>query len=105
MGPQKDLKTRLKYLIKTLMNAIDIQYDLVDESCEVYGDTFDVIATVEVASAVVGPHILDQHWEIDEPWAGVGFGIERLAMVKEKYAQVRRVGRSLTYLDGARLNI
>ena len=36
---------------------------------------------------------------------GIGFGIERLLMVAEGSGSLGRVGRSLAYLDGIRLNI
>jgi hypothetical protein len=36
---------------------------------------------------------------------GVGFGVERLALVREGFQNIQRVSRSLEYLDGVRLNI
>ncbi|MBU7008391.1 hypothetical protein [Phosphitispora fastidiosa] len=48
---------------------------------------------------------MDNNWEVTEPWVGVGFGLERLVMAKEGFSQIRRAGRSLVYLGGARLNI
>jgi O-phosphoseryl-tRNA(Cys) synthetase len=72
----------------------------------VYGATLDVeIDDVEMASGVAGPHTLDAAWEITDPWAGWGFGLERLAMVMEGSPQIGRFARSLIYLDGARLNV
>jgi phenylalanyl-tRNA synthetase alpha chain len=53
----------------------------------------------------VGPHPLDVNWDITEAWAGWGFGLERLALAAEGSCQIRRFGRSLMYLDGARLNV
>jgi phenylalanyl-tRNA synthetase alpha chain len=35
----------------------------------------------------------------------LGFGLERLVLVKKGYQNIQRAGRSLIYLDGARLNI
>jgi len=76
------------------------------ENSEVYGDTVDVIVKgMEIASGATGPHPLDIDWNITKSWAGLGFGIERLVMVREGFNNIRRVGRSLMYLDGARLNI
>ena len=60
---------------------------------------------IEVASGATGPHPLDDNWNISEPWAGLGIGLERVAMLVRGYGNVHRVGRSLIYLDGARLNI
>ena len=36
---------------------------------------------------------------------GIGFGLERLQMTIQGAPNLKRVGRSLTYLDGIRLNI
>jgi hypothetical protein len=63
------------------------------------------VAGIEVASGVTGPHRLDTRWGIFDPWVGIGFGLERLCQVKAGYANIKRVGRSLKYLDGVRLNI
>ena len=76
-------------------------------SSEVYGETVDVLAPgdVELASGAMGPHALDGAWRIAENWVGIGFGLERLLMVKENSPNLGSVGRSLTYLDGVPLNI
>jgi phenylalanyl-tRNA synthetase alpha chain len=39
------------------------------------------------------------------PWVGIGFGLERLLMVAGNSSNLAKMGRSLTYLDGIRLNI
>ena len=44
-------------------------------------------------------------WGVTGPWLGIGFGLERLAMVKEGGQNVRSMGKSLSYLYGVRLNI
>ena len=77
------------------------------EKSEVYGETLDVVAgdDIEVGSGALGPHALDQAWKITENWVGIGFGIERLLMVADKSHNLSSVGRSITYLDGVRLNI
>jgi phenylalanyl-tRNA synthetase alpha chain len=36
---------------------------------------------------------------------GIGFGLERLLMAAQKSNNLSKVGRSLAYLDGIRLNI
>jgi phenylalanyl-tRNA synthetase alpha chain len=80
-------------------------YSLVPDRCDVYGKTIDIVAGIEVASGVTGPHLLDTRWGIFDPWVGLGFGLERLCLVKGEHQNIRRVGRSLKYLDGVRLNI
>ncbi len=83
-------------------------YQLKDVSSEIYGDTIDIVAgedMVEIGSAVMGPHVLDRPWKISETWVGIGFGLERLLMVAGNTRNLGKMGRSLTYLDGIRLNI
>ena len=98
---------RLEELAKELMDAAGISaYKLAAEGSEVYGETLDILVDgEEVASGASGPHPLDANWRIVDPWVGIGAGIERLTMIKHKYGNVRRVGRGLQYLDGARLNL
>jgi phenylalanyl-tRNA synthetase alpha chain len=60
---------------------------------------------VEVGSAAMGPHPLDRPWKITDTWVGIGFGLERLLMVAQNSSNLAKMGRSLTYLDGIRLNI
>jgi phenylalanyl-tRNA synthetase alpha chain len=103
---QESRLERLKELISLLMVAVGInEYQLVSKPCEVYGETVDIMANIELCSAVVGPHPLDDAWGIVDPWVGLGFGLERLVMVRQGYQNIQRVGRSLIYLDGIRLNI
>ena len=83
-------------------------YELTGDDSTVYGDkqVLDVeVNGMEVASGAYGPLPMDSNWQIFDPWVGFGFGIERLAMMKEDYHNIKRVGRSLKYLNGARLNI
>ena len=97
---------RLEELAGLVMKAAGIDdYSLVPDRCDVYGKTIDIVAGMEVASGVTGPHWLDTRWGIFDPWVGFGFGLERLCLVKEGYQNIKRVGRSLKYLDGVRLNI
>ena len=104
--PEEDRKHRLEDLIALIMRTSGIKtYRLSTKPSEVYGDTLDVVSGVEVGSAAMGPHKLDAHWGIFEPWVGVGFGLERLVMVREGFQNIQRVSRSLEYLDGVRLNI
>ncbi len=104
--PEEDRRYRLEDLIALIMRASGIKtYRLSTKPSEVYGDTLDVVSGVEVGSAAMGPHKLDAHWGIFDPWVGVGFGLERLVMVREGFRNIQRVSRSLEYLDGVRLNI
>ncbi|MBN2322174.1 MAG: pyrrolysine--tRNA(Pyl) ligase large subunit [Spirochaetes bacterium] len=105
--PMQAQDERLKQLTDLIMNTAGItNYRLARNRCEVYGDTVDVVAEkLEVASGVTGPHTLDSNWGIRDPWVGIGFGIERLALVTGGYRNIGRVGRSVSYLDGIRLNI
>lgn len=105
--PLESRLERLKELVALLMGAVGInEYQLVSESSEVYGETMDVMSDdIELCSAAMGPHPLDDAWGIVDPWVGAGFGLERLVMVKQKHQNIQRVGRSLIYLDGVRLNI
>lgn len=100
--PQK----RLTEVAGLVMSTFGLSYNLVKESSQVYGFTMDVVCgETEVASGATGPHPLDKNWNISESWAGLGVGIERVASLIKGNCNVHRVGRSLIYLDGARLNI
>jgi phenylalanyl-tRNA synthetase alpha chain len=100
---------RLKELAVKAMEVVGIEnYELIGDDSVVYGSTqtLDVVVNgMEVASGAFGPHFLDEKWGIFDTWVGIGFGLERLAMMKEDYHNIKRVGRSLMYLNGARLNI
>lgn len=103
---EEERADRLETVVGLVMKASGIEtYDLVTKPSEVYGETIDVVSGVEVGSAAMGPHVLDANWGMFDPWVGVGFGIERLAMVREGFHNIQRVGRSVEYLDGVRLNI
>ncbi|MEJ2023485.1 MAG: pyrrolysine--tRNA(Pyl) ligase large subunit, partial [Deltaproteobacteria bacterium] len=78
------------------------------EESEVYGETLDVVSkgtNIELGSGAMGPHPLDRAGKITDTWVGIGFGLERLLMASEGKASLGRMGRSLTYLDGIRLNV
>ncbi|MDR3288322.1 MAG: pyrrolysine--tRNA(Pyl) ligase large subunit [Peptococcaceae bacterium] len=98
---------RLTELAAAVMKAAGIEaYAFEYEDSVVYGSTLDVVCEgIEVASSSQGPHPLDAAWGITDSWVGIGFGIERLLQAKEKPNTIRAVGRSLSYLDGVRLNI
>jgi pyrrolysyl-tRNA synthetase-like protein len=106
LGCQCEPQERLVEIADLVMGTFGLSYDLVKESSQVYGFTMDVVCDgVEVASGATGPHPLDGNWNISESWAGLGVGLERVAMLVTGNGNIHRVGRSLIYLDGARLNI
>jgi len=105
--PAEECRARLEALAALVMAAAGIgEYDLVRTESEVYGEMIDVeVEGAEVCSAGCGPNPLDGNWGIVEPWVGLGFGLERLIMAREGYPNIERAGRSLSYVDGVRLNI
>jgi len=105
--PEENRHRRLAELANIVMQAAGIaNYQLEPTTSVVYGDTLDVMHNdIELASGAMGPHFLDGKWGIASTWVGLGFGLERLAMVKEGGQNVRSMGKSLSYLDGVRLNI
>lgn len=104
--PESYKKERLEELTKIVMDASGIsEYDFASHRSEVYGETVDVLSGFEVASGAMGPHPLDSRWGITDPWVGIGFGLERLLMARQKFQNIQRAGRALIYLDGERLNI
>jgi len=107
LAPDNEPLERLKEIINIVTKTVELpHYRMKNVKSEVYGKTMDVIVDEnEIASAVVGPHPLDKNWGIFEAWAGVGVGIERIAMVKMGTKRIRHVARSLTYLDGASLDV
>ncbi|MCL1808854.1 MAG: pyrrolysine--tRNA(Pyl) ligase large subunit [Clostridiales bacterium] len=98
---------RLEFLSKSAMSALGMeQYELKHEKSTVYGETLDVEASgVELASGSFGPHKLDAAWGVFEPWVGVGFGIERITLVKGNHKTIKRIGKSITFLDGVPLSV
>ncbi|HEX3033255.1 MAG TPA: pyrrolysine--tRNA(Pyl) ligase large subunit [Bacillota bacterium] len=105
--PKEDRHRRLEELASVVMEAADLTgYTLETETSNVYGDTVDVMkGELELGSGAMGPHFLDAKWGITDTWVGIGFGLERLLMVREGGQNVQSMGRSVTYLDGVRLNI
>jgi len=110
MGLAEDQRqARLEELTALVTAAAGVEdYVIQTETSAVYGETIDILAgkdRLEIGSAAMGPHVLDQAWQIQEAWMGIGFGLERLLMMAEKSRSLGRMGRSLAYLDGIRLNI
>ena len=105
LGPEGDPVDCLKTYIGDVMQAAGLDYTLTREESDVYVETLDVeVDGTEVASGAVGPHRLDAAHDIHEPWAGVGFGLERLLMLKNGNSSVRKTGKSNTYLNGLRID-
>jgi len=98
---------RLEFFAKGAMAAAGIDdYELVKEGSVVYDETLDIMASdVEIASGSYGPHKLDSAWGVFEPWVGLGFGIERLAFVKGNHKTIKRVGKSIMFIDGVPLSV
>ncbi len=106
-SPLEARRPRLDELAALVMRAAAVdEYTLAASTSEVYGEMVDVeVNGQEVCSASYGPLPMDDNWGIVEPWVGLGFGLERLLMAREGYPNIERAGRSLTYVDGVRLNI
>lgn len=106
---QEDRVKRIKTLASVVAEAAGVaDYGFETTTSEVYGDTIDVVAgqdSLEIASSAMGPHALDRPWKINETWIGIGFGLERLLMAANRSNNLARFCRSLSYLDGIRLNI
>jgi pyrrolysyl-tRNA synthetase-like protein len=110
MGLREDERDEhMNAFARHVMEAAGIlPYGMKTTSSEVYGTTVDILVEgydFELGSGAMGPHPLDRPWGIIDPWVGIGFGLERLLMVKEGRKNIKSVARSLTYLDGVRLNI
>jgi pyrrolysyl-tRNA synthetase-like protein len=107
--PENIRKQRIQDLGARVATAAGVEnYRFETETSEVYGDTIDIVAgehDLEIASAAMGPHPLDRPWKIHESWIGIGFGLERLLMASHRSKNLAKFGRSLSYLDGIRLNI
>ncbi len=127
--PAEDCESRMNELAALVTHAAGIEeYGLEEQQSVVYGVTIDIVSPIgshekpetatagskgpskasqvmELGSAAAGPHILDRAWGITEPWVGIGFGLERLLIARDKKESIGRWGRSLSYLDGIRLNL
>ena len=110
MGLEKDERqSRLEELTSIVAAAAGIEdYSFQTIDSAVYGETVDIVTgkgRMEIGSSAMGPHDLDHAWQITDAWVGIGFGLERLLMAAEDIKSLGKVGRSLGYLDGIRLNI
>ena len=99
-------RENLEAIIKEFLDYLKIDFEIVGDSCMVYGDTLDVMhGDLELSSAVVGPIPLDREWGIDKPWIGAGFGLERLLKVKHDFKNIKRAARSESYYNGISTNL
>ena len=107
--PETHRGERIRELAALVVNAAGVMnYKLEMEKSEVYGETLDFVSSegdIELGSGAMGPHPLDRKWKIVDTWVGIGFGLERLLMASQKSLNLGRMGRSLTYLNGIRLNV
>ena len=105
MGPQGDTTEKIKHYIDVVMKTVGLDYELVHEESDVYKETIDVeVDGEEVCSAAVGPHYLDKAHNVNEPWCGAGFGLERLIMMRDGDGSVKKTGKSVNYLNGYKIN-
>ncbi|WP_319409158.1 pyrrolysine--tRNA(Pyl) ligase large subunit [uncultured Desulfosarcina sp.] len=107
--PETERQQRLESFAALVMESAGIDgYRLETETSAVYGSTLDVVSDedgLELGSGAMGPHPLDRAWRITDTWVGIGFGLERLLMTAAGGSTLSRFGRSISYLDGIRLNI
>ena len=99
-------RENLETIIKELLDYLKIDFEIIGDSCMVYGNTIDVMhGDLELSSAVVGPIPLDREWGIDKPWIGAGFGLERLLKVMHNFKNIKRAARSEAYYNGISTNL
>ncbi|MGN1015324.1 MAG: pyrrolysine--tRNA(Pyl) ligase large subunit [Butyricicoccus sp.] len=106
--PLDEREDRLREFAELVMKAADItDFGYEQEESVVYGKGLDVVAPdgTELGSSSMGPHPLDDAWKMTDSWVGIGFGLERLLMHRERSSGIHRYSKSIAYLDGARLNI
>jgi len=101
--PEEERLEHLKTFGELMMATAGIQdYQFEEESSVVYGKGLDIVshAGLELASTSMGPHPLDPAWKINCTWVGVGIGLERLLMHREKQTGIHRYSKSNVFLDG-----
>lgn len=99
-------RENLEALITEFLDFMEIDFEIIGDSCMVYGDTLDVMhGDLELSSAVVGPVPMDRDWGISKPWIGAGFGLERLLKVKHDFKNIKRGSRSESYYNGISTNL
>lgn len=106
--PLEDREERLKFLAAEVLKCAGIKdYAFEKEESTVYGPSLDILGRdgLELASTSMGPHALDAAWKISCTWVGVGFGLERLLMYRQRSQGIHRYARSTVFLDGACLKL
>jgi len=106
--PLEERTMRLRELDELVLEAAGMHGCRTEEDNSViYGKGLDAVDAegLELASSSMGPHPLDPAWGIDCTWVGIGFGLERLLQSREHRGGIHPYARSVTYLDGAALNI
>ena len=106
--PMEERTARLREFATMVMGAAGIEdYQLAGDDSVVYGEGIDVVGTdgLELASSSMGPHKLDDAWKITCTWVGIGFGLERLLMYRQRRGGIHAYSRSNTFLDGACLKV
>ena len=107
--PLDQRRERLKELASLVADAAGlVDYEFETEDSAVYGQTLDVVAgedKIEVASGAMGPHPLDAAWRVTDTWVGLGFGLERLVMVAQGSGSIGKWGKSVSWVNGIRLNL
>ncbi len=99
-------RENLEAIIREFLEYLKIDFEIVGNSCLVYGDTLDIMhGDLELSSAVVGPVPLDREWGIEKPWIGAGFGLERLLKVMHNFKNIKRAARSESYYNGIPTNL
>ncbi|MCD4704100.1 MAG: pyrrolysine--tRNA(Pyl) ligase [Methanosarcinaceae archaeon] len=102
----RSTRENLVGIIDEFLEYLGVEYEIVADSCMVYGDTIDVMhGDLEISSAVVGPIPQDMDWGVNKPWIGAGFGLERLLKVKHDYKNIKRASRSGSYYNGITTNL
>ncbi len=106
--PLEERLETLKKFASLVLEEVGINdYQFISENSTVYGDALDIVGEndLELASTSFGPHKLDVGFNINSSWVGIGFGLERLIMYKEKSSRINRYSKSVSYLNGSSLNI
>jgi pyrrolysyl-tRNA synthetase len=102
----KCTRDNLEYIIDEFLEFLGIDYEIMEDSCMVYGETIDIMhKSMELSSAVVGPIPMDMDWGINKPWIGAGFGLERLLKAKHDFKNIKRAARSESYYNGISINL
>jgi phenylalanyl-tRNA synthetase alpha chain len=106
--PLDERTERLRILGRLVMEAAGVQnFRFEDENSVVYGAGTDItdVNGIELASSSMGPHKLDLAWGISCTWVGIGFGLERILASKHNCSNISPYARSVSYLNGAALDI